>query len=57
MAPDALKAATGISSWSRESNYCKQMLPLKSGDDLPAKAGNTNVLEGSTLTGFSMGGC
>lgn len=41
----------------QESMYCKQMLPLKRGNDLVAEAGNTRVLEGSALTGVRMGRC
>lgn len=41
----------------QESMYCKQMLPLKRGNDLLAEAGNTRALEGSALTGVRMGRC
>lgn len=41
----------------QESNYGKQRLPLKRGDDLMAEAGNTRDLEGSAHTGVRMGRC
>lgn len=39
----------------QESMYCKQMLPLKRGNDLVAETGN--MREGSALTGVRMGRC